>query len=146
MSFRPRVIPTLLLKEGALVKGRRFRRHEYVGDPVNAVRMFDTFGADELVLLDIGASRARRPIDPELIRSIGEESGMPLAVGGGIRDLEAGRALIQAGAEKLVINEAWLDDPSVLSRFADEFGSSSIIAGIDVLTRRGRSRVYRHTT
>src|SRR4030095_16396804 len=98
--FRPRIIPVLLLKDLALVKSIRFRDHKYIGDPINAVRIFNELKADELVFLDIQASRESRLISLDFVRNVGEEARMPFAVGGGIRSLDDIRQVIAAGAEK----------------------------------------------
>ena len=102
--FRPRIIPVLLLKDLALVKSVRFRDHKYIGDPINAVRIFNELKADELVFLDIQASREARLISLDFVRNVGEEATMPFAVGGGIRSLDDIRSVIAAGAEKVVNN------------------------------------------
>src|SRR5687768_15801227 len=97
--FRPRIIPVLLLKDLALVKSVRFRNHKYLGDPINAVRIFNEMKADELVFLDIAASKEDRLISLEFVRSVGEESQMPFSVGGGIRSLDDIQAVLTAGAD-----------------------------------------------
>ena len=85
--FRPRVIPVLLLKDKALVKSVRFKNYKYIGDPINAVRIFNELRADELVFLDIDASRNDRLISLDFVRKVGEEACLPFSVGGGIRSL-----------------------------------------------------------
>lgn len=130
--FRPRIIPVLLLKDLALVKSVRFREHKYIGDPINAVRIFNELKADELVFLDIQASRESRLISLDFVRNVGEEARMPFAVGGGIRSLDDIRRVIAAGAEKVVINTHAVIDPEFIRNAADEFGSSTIVVCIDV--------------
>jgi len=130
--FRPRIIPVLLLKDLALVKSVRFRAHKYIGDPINAVRIFNELKADELVFLDIQASREARLISLDFVRNVGEEARMPFAVGGGIRSLDDIRSVIAAGAEKVVINTKAGLDPEFVRRAADEFGSTTIVVCIDV--------------
>ena len=102
--FRPRVIPVLLLKNQGLVKSKNFKDFRYIGDPINAVKIFNDLKADELVFLDIMASVENRTISLELIKNIGEEANMPFAVGGGIKTIESIRNIINAGAEKVIIN------------------------------------------
>ena len=102
--FRPRIIPVLLLKDLAIVKSVQFKNYKYIGDPINAVRIFNDLDADELVFLDITASRTNRLISLDFVRVIGEESQMPFCVGGGIKTLEDIKALIAVGAEKVVLN------------------------------------------
>ena len=96
--FRPRVIPVLLLKDQALVKSVRFKNHKYIGDPINAVRIFNELKADELVFLDIDASRNHRLISLDFVREVGEEAFMPFSVGGGVRSIDDIQAILAAGA------------------------------------------------
>lgn len=130
--FRPRIIPVLLLKNSALVKSVRFKDHKYIGDPINAVRIFNDLKADELVFLDIEASRQNRLISLDFVRDVGEEANMPFAVGGGIRSVEDIKAVINAGAEKAVINTAAAQNPDFVRQAADIFGSSTIVVCLDV--------------
>lgn len=130
--FRPRVIPVLLLRGDALVKTRRFGKDIYIGDPINAVRIFNDLKADELVFLDIMASRQNRTISVDFVRRVGEESNMPFAVGGGIRSLEDIRALLGAGAEKVILNTHAATNPGLVEHAAQAFGSSTIVVCIDV--------------
>ncbi len=130
--FRPRIIPVLLLKDQALVKSVRFRKHKYIGDPINAVRIFNDLKADELVFLDIEASRNDRLISLDFVRAVGEEAFMPFSVGGGIRTLDDIKSVLAAGAEKVVINTRAGVEPDFVTRAADEFGSSTIVVCIDV--------------
>ena len=130
--FRPRIIPVLLLKNQGLVKSVKFRKHRYIGDPINAVKIFNDLKTDELVFLDILASKEGRTISLDFVRDVGEEANMPFAVGGGIRTTDDIRKIINAGAEKVVINTAAGLDPDFISRASDEFGSSTIVVCIDV--------------
>lgn len=130
--YRPRVIPCLLLRGNGLVKTRRFRDPVYVGDPVNAVRIFSEKEADEIVVLDIDASREGREPNYELVAEIAGEAFMPVAYGGGVRTLEQMRRLIRSGVEKVVVNSAAIESTSVLSEGAAVFGSQAIVGGIDV--------------
>ena len=129
--FRPRVIPVLLLKNLGLVKSVEFKNYKYIGDPMNAVRIFNEMKADELVFLDIEATRQNRLISLDFVREIGEEANMPFAVGGGIKTIEDIRKLTNAGAEKVVINSA-ASDVDFIKMAAREFGSSTIVVCIDV--------------
>jgi cyclase len=130
--YRPRVIPCLLLRGNGLVKTRRFRDPVYVGDPVNAVRIFSEKEADEIVVLDIDASREGREPNYELVAEIAGEAFMPVAYGGGVRTLEQMRRLIRSGVEKVVVNSATVESTTVLSEGAAVFGSQAIVGGIDV--------------
>jgi cyclase len=138
-----RVIPCLLLQDGRLVKTVRFKRPRYIGDPVNAVRIFNDKHVDEIVLLDIGAARAGAGPDVELIARIAGECFIPLCYGGGIRSLAQARAIVAAGVEKIAVNSMALDDPALLTELAQELGASSVVAGVDVMRDfRGRARVF----
>lgn len=134
--FRPRVIPVLLLRNGGLVKTVGFGKERYIGDPINAVRIFNDLRADELVFLDILATRERRLISLDFVREVGEEANMPFAVGGGIRSLQDIRSILSAGAEKVVVNSAAAENPDFISEAADAFGSSTITVCIDVKKKR----------
>ena len=100
--MRPRVIPVLLMGNDGLVKTTRFSDPEYIGDPINAVKLFNDLKADELVFLDILASAQNRLISLDFVRNVGDEANMPFAVGGGIRCIENIKQIINAGAEKEV--------------------------------------------
>ena len=143
--YRPRVIPCLLLKDKGLVKTIKFKDPTYVGDPINAVKIFNDAKADELVFLDITATQENRITDIEVIRNIGEEAFMPFAVGGGINNLEHVMQLISAGAEKVVINTAAVNNPSLLTEASKIYGRQSIIASIDVKREGGAFVVYTHS-
>ena len=130
--FRPRIIPVLLLKDLALVKSVQFKNYKYIGDPINAVRIFNDLEADELVFLDITASRKKRLISLDFVKAVGEESQMPFCVGGGIKSVGDIQAVIAAGAEKVVLNTCAGRDPDFVKIASDEFGSSTIVVCIDV--------------
>lgn len=132
MTYRPRIIPVLLLRGGALVKTIQFGRSVYIGDAMNAVKIFNDLEADELVFLDIDASKENRCIPVDFIREVGEEANMPFAVGGGISTLEQIRERIAAGAEKVIINYAAFKDPGFIRRASDMFGTSTIAVQMDV--------------
>jgi imidazole glycerol-phosphate synthase subunit HisF len=142
--LRPRVIPCLLLRGQALVKTVGFAAPSYVGDPVNAVRIFNEKEVDELVLLDIAATPAGKGPDLELVRDVASECFMPLAYGGGVRTLEQLQGLFAAGVEKVVVNTITHDDPTFLRAAADRHGAQSLVASIDV--RRGADGVPRVVT
>jgi len=130
--FRPRVIPVLLLKDNVLVKSVKFKNHNYIGDPINAVRIFNDFKADELVFLDIEASRKKRLVSLDFVKNVGEEASMPFAVGGGIRTIDDIKTIIHAGAEKVIINAYAAENPEFIYNASDTFGSSTICVCIDV--------------
>lgn len=131
--FRPRVIPVLLLDgHGHAVKTQRFGRRIDLGDPVNAVSLFNSFRVDELVLLDIDASKQRRTTSENLLADIASEARMPFSVGGGIRTLEDIRKMLARGAEKVVLSSSAIDRPDFVREASTRFGSSSIMVCIDV--------------
>ncbi|MBS3157312.1 imidazole glycerol phosphate synthase subunit HisF [Candidatus Woesearchaeota archaeon] len=129
--FRPRIIPCLLLKGAGLVKTIKFGEPKYIGDPMNAVKIFNDLKADELVFLDIDASKESRTVSFELVKKIGDEAFMPFSVGGGIKNTEDIKKLFSAGVEKVVINTGALENDGLIKKGADIFGSQSIIASID---------------
>ena len=122
----------LLLKKGALVKSVNFTNHQYIGDPLNAVRIFNEHNADELVLLDIEATKRKTSIDTKLVQCLGEEADMPLSVGGGITTITQIKNLIAAGAEKVIIGTAAYTHEMLVKRAADIFGASAITVCMDV--------------
>lgn len=122
----------MLLKNSALVKSVGFKNHRYIGDPIIAVRIFNELKADELIFLDIEASKENRLISLDFVRAVGEEADMPFAVGGGIKTLEDIRGIINAGAEKVVVTTKAAQDPDFIYQAAETFGSSTIVACIDV--------------
>lgn len=143
--FRPRIIPCLLLKGAGLVKTIKFGEPKYIGDPMNAVKIFNDLKADELVFLDIDASKEGRTVSFEVIKKIGDEAFMPFSVGGGIRDIEEIKKILNAGAEKVVINTEALKEGGLIKKAADIFGGQSIIASIDAKKdANGNYRVFSH--
>jgi cyclase len=138
-----RVIPCLLLQDGGLVKTQGFRSPRYVGDPINAVRIFNDKYVDELVFLDIDASRNGAEPNYDLIQRIAGECFMPLCYGGGISTLEQARRIVAVGVEKIAVNSMAIDNPALLSAMSAELGASSVVAGIDVKRDLfGRERVF----
>jgi cyclase len=143
MSFRPRVIPVLLLQNQGLVKTEKFKKPTYIGDPINAVQIFNDLQADEIVFLDIDASKNQALIDINFVREVGEEANMPFTVGGGIRSIEAIRDIILAGAERVIIGNYALENPDFIKEAALAFGSSTIAVCIDVKKNLfGKQKVY----
>lgn len=130
--YRPRIIPVLLLKNGGLVKTIQFKNPRYIGDPINAVRIFNNLNADELTFLDIDATRQGRLVSIEIVKNVGEEANMPFSVGGGIRTLDNIHQIIEAGAEKVIITTKAVEDPGFIRQAVKEFGSSTIVICIDV--------------
>jgi imidazole glycerol-phosphate synthase subunit HisF len=130
--FRPRVIPVLLLKNLGLVKSVKFKDYRYIGDPINAVKLFNDLGADELAFLDILASNEKRSIALEFVKRVGDEANMPFSVGGGIRTNIEIQEILRAGAEKVILNTKAGETPAFVKEASDEFGSSTIVVSIDV--------------
>jgi cyclase len=133
--LRYRVIPCLLLSGRGLVKTTRFRKPQYVGDPVNAVRIFNEKEVDELLLLDITASREGRGPQLDLIQDIARECFMPMAYGGGVSDIDMIAKLFQLGVEKVALNSAAVANPALVEMAAKRFGSQSVIVSMDVKRR-----------
>ena len=143
--LRPRIIPVLLLRNNVLVKTIAFKNEKYIGDPINAVHIFNDLRADELVFLDIDATAENRTINTAFVQQVGEEADMPFAVGGGIRTVEDIRRIIAAGAEKVVIGTAAVTDPELVQQASAAFGSSTIAVCIDVKKKfLGGSVVWTH--
>lgn len=132
MILHARVIPCLLIRGNGLVKTRKFKDAVYVGDPVNAVRIFSDKEADEIVILDIDASREGREPNYELIAEMAGEAFMPVAYGGGVRSLEQIRRLIRSGVEKVVINSLATESTDTIRAAVEVFGSQAIVGAVDV--------------
>ena len=140
---RSRVIPCLTILDGDLVKTVGFKAPRYVGDPINAVRLFNEMEVDELVVLDIGASRFGKAPDRALIADLASEAFMPIAYGGGVRSADEAASLSAIGVEKIVVDSVALADPTLVTAMAARLGSSSTVASITVERDwHGRPRVY----
>ncbi|GFK94188.1 Imidazole glycerol phosphate synthase subunit HisF [Fundidesulfovibrio magnetotacticus] len=127
-----RVIPVLLLSGRGLVKGERFSGHRYLGDPINTVKIFDAKEVDELIILDIDATREHRLPPLELVQQVADQCLMPFGVGGGIRSVEDARRILEAGAEKVCLNTHALENPDLVSAIARDFGCQSVCVSLDV--------------
>ena len=144
-TLLPRVIPCLLLKGSGLVKTTQFKNEVYLGDPRNTVKIFNDKEVDELVLLDITATREKKPIQFELIHEIVSEAFMPVAYGGGIRDVAEAKRILALGVEKIVINTIAVENPQFVSQAAEQFGSSSVVVCMDVKrSLLGKYEVHTH--
>ncbi len=130
MFTRPRIIPTLLIDEQDLIKTIQFKKRIYLGDPVNAVKIFNRKGIDELSILDIGASKNNRTPDYELLRDIASEAFMPLSYGGGVKTIEQIHDILSIGYEKVIINTSFIKNPILIKQAAERFGSQSIVVSI----------------
>lgn len=135
--LRPRIIPCLLVHQGGLVKTQAFKDPKYVGDPINAVRIFNEKEADELMILDIDATVKNAKPDYGLIAKLAAECRMPLCYGGGITTAEQASRIIDMGVEKVAVSAAGVANPSLLTQMADAVGRQSVVAVIDVRKRTG---------
>lgn len=144
MSLTKRIIPCLDVDRGRVVKGVRFFDHVDAGDPVEQARFYDASGADELVFYDISASHEGRRIMADVVRRVADSVFMPITVGGGIRTLDDATELIQAGAEKVSVNSAAVQDPGLIARIARKFGRCATVLGLDAnrITRADGSEFW----
>lgn len=141
-----RVIPALLLRNGGLVKTLKFKDPKYVGDPINAIHIFNEKEVDELMVLDITASKDRREPNYALIEQFAGECFMPLAYGGGVRTVEQARRIFSLGVEKVCVQTAALENPRLISELAERFGSQSVMVSIDIKRNWfGKQGVYAAT-
>ncbi len=131
MYTKPRVIPSLLIENGDLVKTVKFKKRTYIGDPINAVKIFNEEEADELCLIDISAQK-NCSINFELLEDIASEAFMPLSYGGGLMDIDSVKKLFRIGFEKLIFNTALLKKPDLIKEAVAFAGSQSIVASIDI--------------
>jgi imidazole glycerol-phosphate synthase subunit HisF len=140
---RIRVIPALLIQNGGLVKSIKFKDYKYVGDPINAVKIFNEKEVDEIVILDISATDDKKAPNISIIKEIASEAFMPLGYGGGITKLDQIKELITAGVEKVVLNTSAFENPKLVSDSAAFVGSQSIVVSIDVKkTIWGKFKVF----
>lgn len=138
--LRPRIIPCLLIHQGGLVKTIEFRNPTYVGDPINAVKIFNEKESDELVVLDIDATVSGAEPDYRKIANIAAECRMPLCYGGGVRRPDQAEKLINLGVEKVALSAAAIEDPALVTRTADAVGGQSVVVVLDVRRRSGPFR------
>lgn len=132
MYERPRLIPCLLLSDGNLVKTRKFKDPNYLGDPINAVKIFSEKCVDELCIQDIQASKKGAAPNFDLLADIASEAFMPLSYGGGITTLEQVSKLFHIGFEKVIFNTAFIQSPDLITEVATRFGVQSVVVSIDV--------------
>lgn len=139
-----RVIPCLLLQDEGLVKTIKFAKPKYVGDPINAIRIFNEKEVDELIVLDINASKSERDPNYALIEKVASECFMPLCYGGGIRTVQQARQLFALGVEKICLQTSALDDPTIITRISDNFGRQSVVISVDIKKSWfGEYKIYR---
>ena len=133
--FTKRIIPCLDVHNGRVVKGVNFVNLKDAGDPVEIAAAYDKAGADELVFLDITASSDARATVVDMVRKVAEQVFIPFTVGGGIRTIEDFKVLLREGADKISINSSAINDPTLISRAADKFGSQCVVVAIDARRR-----------
>ena len=134
--LRPRIIPCLLLQNNGLVKTVNFSDPKYVGDPINAVRIFNEKESDELIVIDIDATVCEREPNYELIKKLAAECRMPLCYGGGIKTVQQASKIIDLGVEKVALSSQAIVEPSLVNQIADRIGSQSTVCIVDVKVNR----------
>lgn len=127
-----RVIPIILLQGDGLVKGKQYKNHRYVGDPINTVRIFNEKEVDELIIFDIGARQSQKGVNFKFLENISSEAFMPMGYGGGISSLDEIKKIFSLGFEKVILNTSALENHKIITEAAKEFGSQSIVICIDV--------------
>jgi len=143
MTLAKRIIPCLDVMNGRVVKGRHFVSLKDAGDPVELAKRYRDEGADELVFLDITASHEKREIVKELVTNVAAELDIPFTVGGGIRTLEDARMILCSGADKVSINTSAVENPKLITKIADKFGSQCVVLAVDAKkVSKGKYEVY----
>ena len=145
--LQKRIIPSLLLTEDGLVKTVKFSNPTYIGDPINAVKIYNEKEVDELVILDIEATKKGNKPRFDLIEEIATECFMPFAYAGGVTEVDDVRKLLKLGVEKVIITSEALNNPQLIKEAVDIFGSSTIVVGIDITQNMwGNPRIYSHAS
>lgn len=144
--LRSRIIPCLLLHDGGLVKTRQFKNPKYVGDPLNAVKIFNEKAVDELMVVDIDATAMGREPNMTLLRNLAMESRMPLCYSGGVTQAEQALRIVTTGFEKVSVSAAALNRPSLIKEMSEAIGAQSVVVTIDVKANRlfGGYTIYTH--
>ncbi|MGV9009394.1 imidazole glycerol phosphate synthase subunit HisF [Brevundimonas sp.] len=144
--LKKRIIPKFLIRNGRLVKMRRFHDDQReAGNPVSTAKVYDSYGVDELIFVDVDASAENRTVAGSIIERVAEEVFVPLTAGGGVRTLAQIEALLKSGADKVSINSAAIDDPDFITQAASRFGDQCIVVSIDYRAdEAGRKRVFGH--
>jgi len=143
--LRPRIIPCLLVQNGGLVKTIKFGNPKYVGDPINAVKIFNEKEVDELVVLDINASAQNREPDYTMIKNLATECRMPLCYGGGVKKVAQVERIISLGVEKVALSSAAVEEPEFIARIAGVVGSQSVVVVIDVKKAKWKKKYTIYT-
>lgn len=140
---RIRVIPVLLIHNGGLVKSIKFKNYKYIGDPINAVKIFNEKEIDEIIINDIDATREKRPPNFKKIKEIAGEAFIPLSYGGGITTLDEIKKLLYIGVEKIILNYIAIRNPDIVSEAANLIGSQSVVISMDVKKNFfGKYKIY----
>lgn len=143
--LRPRIIPCLLVHDKGLVKSVHFKNHKYVGDPINAVRIFNEKEVDELMVIDIDATVENREPDYKMIANLAAECRMPLCYGGGVKTVEQAQKIFSLGVEKIAISSVVFEDLSLIQRMVEKVGTQSVVVVLDVKKKLlGGYEVYTH--
>ena len=143
--LRPRIIPSLLLHDKGLVKTVNFKSHKYVGDPINAVRIFNEKEVDELAIFDIDATVLNKEPDYILIEKLANQSRMPLCYGGGVKTVEQAQKIFGLGIEKIALSSVLIQNPELVTEIAERVGSQSVIVVLDIKKKLlGGYEVYTH--
>lgn len=144
--LRPRIIPCLLVHNKGLVKTVKFKNPKYVGDPINAVRIFNEKEVDELIVIDIDATTKNIPPDFKMIENLAAECRMPLCYGGGIKTVEQANTILGLGVEKIAVSSAAVENPDIIKKIAEQVGNQSVIVVLDVKKSSflGKYEVWTH--
>lgn len=143
--LRPRIIPSLLIQDNGLVKTVNFKNPKYVGDPINAVKIFNEKEVDELAIFDIDASVLGKEPNYSLIERLANQSMMPLCYGGGVKNIEQARKIFSFGIEKIALSSSIINNPNLISQIADRVGGQSVIVVLDIKKKLlGGYEIYTH--
>ena len=143
--LRPRIIPCLLVHDKGLIKSVNFKDYKYVGDPINAVRIFNEKEVDELMVLDIDASVENREPDYKMIENLATECRMPLCYGGGVKTVAQAQKIFSLGVEKIAISSVLFEDLSLIQKMSEKVGTQSVVAVLDVKKKLlGGYEIYTH--
>lgn len=144
---RTRIIPVLLIYRDGVYKTRKFKNPVYIGDPINAIRLFNDLEVDEIIVLDIEASKQEKAPDYKMIEELTSEAFMPFAYGGGIKTVDHARKILQCGIEKVVLNHAIQNSGNLITKCSQQFGSQSVVASIDYKKKMfGGNNHYDHVS
>jgi cyclase len=143
--LKPRIIPCLLVRDKGLVKTLNFKDNKYVGDPINAVRIFNEKGVDELTILDIDATSKNYEPDYKMIENLASECRMPLCYGGGVKTVEQAQRIFSLGVEKIALSSAVIENPQLITKIAEKVGNQSVVVVLDIKKKLfGGYQLYTH--